>query len=32
MTAVKKACDDCHQAEKYRDKYKDEMRDSPFGG
>ena len=32
MTAVKKACDDCHKAERYRDKYKDEMRDSPFGG
>src|SRR5262245_37454355 len=32
MAGVKKSCDACHKDPlKYRDKYKDEMRDSPFG-
>jgi hypothetical protein len=32
MAGVKKSCDSCHKDPlKYRDKYKDEMRDSPFG-
>jgi len=32
LDGVKKACDSCHKGpQKYRDKYKDEMRDSPWG-
>jgi hypothetical protein len=32
LDGVKKACDSCHKGpQKYRDKYKDEMRDTPWG-
>jgi hypothetical protein len=32
MAGVKKSCDGCHKEPlKYRDKYKDENRDAPFG-
>jgi hypothetical protein len=30
LVGVKGACDECHKTEKYKDKYKDEMRDQPW--